>query len=91
MRDHALALACLREELPAAQARSYDDPSAETLARFEGTHVGALEPRALRAALGACVLALMHEGVEAHVTNAGVVAERLADIQVDQAEMPPPD
>jgi hypothetical protein len=91
VRDHTLALACLREELPAAQARSYDDLSAETLARFEGTHVGALEPRALRAALGACVLALMHEGVEAHVPRAGVVAERLADIQVDQAEMPPPD
>ena len=91
VRDHALALACLREGLPAAQARSYDDLSAETLARFEGTHVGALEPRALRAALGACVLALMHEGAEARVPHAGVVAERLADIQVDQAEMPPPD
>jgi hypothetical protein len=91
VRDHALALACLREELPAAQARTYDDLSAETLARFEGTRVGALEPRALRAALGACVLALMHEGVEAHVPRAGVVVERLADIQVDQAEMPPPD
>ena len=45
VRDHALALACLREGSPAAQARSYDDLSAETLARFEGTHVGALGPR----------------------------------------------
>ena len=91
VRDHALALACLREELPAAQARAYDDLTTESLARFEGTHVGAFEARALRAALGASVLALMHEGVEAHVSHAGVVAERLADIQVDQAEMPPPD
>ena len=91
VRDHALALACLPEGLAAAQARSYDDLSAETLARLEGTHVGALEPRALRAALGACVLALMHEGAEARVPEADVVAERLADIQVDQAEMPPPD
>ena len=86
VRDHALSLACLREGLPAAQARGYDDLSAETLARFEGTHVGALEPRALRAALGACVLALMHEGAEARVPHASVVAERLADILVDQTE-----
>ena len=55
------------------------------------THVGAFEARALPAALGACVLALMHEGVEARVPHAGVVAERLADIQFDPAEMPPPD
>jgi predicted nucleotidyltransferase len=91
VRDHALALACLREGLPAAQARGYDDLSAETLARSEGSHVGALEPRLLRAALGACVLALMHEGVEARVPHVAVVAERLVDIQVDRAEMPPPD
>jgi hypothetical protein len=91
VRDHALALACLREGLSPAQARSDDDLSAETLARFEGTHVGALEPRALRAALGACVLALVHEGAKAPIPHAGVVAERLAEIQVDQAEMLPPD
>jgi hypothetical protein len=35
VRDHALSLACLREGRPAAQARGYDDLSAETLARFE--------------------------------------------------------
>lgn len=91
VRDHALALACLREGLAAAQARSYDDLSAETRAGFEGTHVGALEPRALRAALAAAVLALMHEGSEIRVRHAGVVAERLTHIQVDKAEMAPPD
>ena len=53
VRDHALSLACLREGLPAAQARGYDDLSAETLARFQDSHVGALEPGALRAALSA--------------------------------------
>ena len=62
VRDHALALACLREGLPAVQARGYDDLSAETLARFEDTHVGALEPEALRAALAAAVVALLREG-----------------------------
>ena len=91
VRDHALAIACLREGLGAAQARSYDDLSAESLARFDRTHVAVLEPRPLRTALAASVLALMHEGSEIRVRHAGVVAERLTDIQVDKAEMPPPD
>ncbi len=43
-----LSLACLRQGLPAVQARGYDDLSAETLARFEAAHVGAVEPGALR-------------------------------------------
>jgi hypothetical protein len=81
VRDHALSLACLRERLPAGQARSYDDLSAESLARFEGSHVGAVEPGALREALSASVLALMHEGVEARLPHAQVVAERLAELR----------
>ncbi len=92
VRDHALAIACLREgaarragaqPTTTSPRRAWPDSKGPTSARFEA--------RALRAALGACVLVLMHEGVEAHVPHAGVVAERLADIQVDQAEMPPPD
>ena len=79
VRDHALSLACLRHGLPPAQGRRYDDLPAETLARFEGTHVGALEPAVLRAALAASVLALTHEGAEAELPAAGVVAERLAE------------
>lgn len=74
VRDHGLSLACLHHGLPAAQARRYDDLPAETLARFEDTHVGALEATALRAALAASVLALMREGTEAHVPSANVVA-----------------
>jgi hypothetical protein len=81
VRDHALSLACLREGLPAGQARSYDDLSAETLARFEGTQVGALEPGALRAALAASVVALMRVGMEAGLPHAPVVAERLAELR----------
>src|SRR5439155_18607084 len=55
VRDHALSLACLRQGLPAVQARGYDDLSADTLARFEDPHVRALEPGALGAALAASV------------------------------------
>lgn len=79
VRDHALSLACLREGLPAVQARGYDDLSAETLARFEDAQVTALEPGPLRAALAASVIALMREGSEARLPHADVVAQRLAD------------
>jgi hypothetical protein len=80
VRDHALALACLRLGLPAVQARGYDDLPAETLARFDDTHVGTLEPEALRAALAASVLALMQEGAHATLPSAAVVAERLSEL-----------
>jgi hypothetical protein len=81
VRDHALSLACLRQGLPAVQARGYDSLPAETLARFEETHVGAVEPGALRAALAASILALMREGAEAGLLLANVVAERLAELR----------
>ena len=80
VRDRALSLACLRHGLPAVQARGYDDLPAETLARFEHTHVAAVEPEALRAALAASVSALMREGADAGLGAAKVVAERLADV-----------
>ena len=80
VRDHGLSLACLRQGLPAGQARGYDDLPPETLARFEYGHVGAAQPAALRAALGASVLALMREGAEACLPHAKAVAQRLADL-----------
>jgi hypothetical protein len=80
VRDHALSLACLRQGVHAVQARGYDDLSPETLARFEDAHVSALESWALRAALGASVLALMREGAEARLPHADVVAQRLAEL-----------
>src|SRR5437667_10363047 len=43
VRDHALAVACLREGVPAVQARGYDDLSAETLAHCEDTHIAAFD------------------------------------------------
>jgi hypothetical protein len=81
VRDHALSLACLREGQLAVQARGYDDLAAETLARFDGAHVGAAEPGALRKALGASVRTLMHEGAEARVRHAETVAQRLAELR----------
>ena len=81
VRDHALSLACLGQGLPAVQARGYDDLSADTLARFEATHVGAVEPGALRAALAASVLALMAAGAEARLPQADAVAQRLAELR----------
>ena len=81
VRDHALSLACLRQEVPAVQARGYDDLPAETLARFEAAHVGAVEPAALRAALAASVLALMRAGEEARLPHVGTVAQRLAELR----------
>jgi hypothetical protein len=80
VRDHALSLACLREGLPAVQARGYDDLSSETRARFDAAHVGALEPGPLRTALAASVRALMREGAEARLPHADTVAERLAEL-----------
>jgi hypothetical protein len=81
VRDHALSLACLRQGLPAVQARGYDDLPAETLARFADAHVGAVEPGALRAALAASVLELMREGAEARLPHADAVARRLAELR----------
>jgi len=80
VRDHALSLACLREGVPVVEARGYDDLLAETIARFDGTHLGELEPSALRAALAASVVALLREAAEANLPSAAVVAERLAEL-----------
>ena len=80
VRDHALTLACIRQGLPATQARGYDDLSTETLTRLGDAHVSSLEPGALRAALTASLLALMREGAEALVPHANAVVERLAEL-----------
>jgi hypothetical protein len=80
VRDHALGLACLREGVAARQARGYDDLSAKTHERFAETHVGALESGALRTALAAASRALLREGTDADVPQAGVVASRLDEL-----------
>ncbi|HEY7281998.1 MAG TPA: nucleotidyltransferase domain-containing protein [Actinomycetota bacterium] len=80
VRDHGLSLACLRERVPAVQARGYDDLSAGTLARFADARVPSLEPEELRAANAASTRELIREAAEAGVPHAGLVAERLADL-----------
>ena len=80
VRDHALSLACLRQRLPAVQARGYDDLPAETLARFRDAHICTVEPGALRSALAGSVRALMREGAEARLLYAAVIAGRLAEL-----------
>jgi hypothetical protein len=79
VRDHALSLACLRHELPAVQARGYDDLPADVLAGFDAMHVGRLEPDDLHAGLSAALRALLHEGEEANVPGVDAVAQRLGD------------
>ncbi len=81
VRDHAISLACLRQGLPAVQARGYDDLSPDTLGRLDDAHVGAVEPDALRRALAASVLALIDEGAEARLPHADTVGQRLADLR----------
>ena len=80
VRDHALSLACLSRGLPAAQARGYDELLPETLARFDRTHVGSVEPDELRRALALSVLALLNEAGEADLPDVDLVAGRLAEL-----------
>src|SRR5436190_8205830 len=74
-------LTCIQRGLPAVQARGYDQLPPETVARFDRTHIGSVEPDALRRALAASVLALVNEGAEGDLRDAAVVAERLAELQ----------
>jgi hypothetical protein len=74
-RDHALMLACLRNNLPVVQARGYDDLPSEVLAGLTDTHVGSLEVEALRAAFAAAMGALLREAADQ--PEAAQVASRL--------------
>jgi hypothetical protein len=80
VRDHALALACLREGVVPEQARGSDDLSAEALAALADSHVADLTPGSLRTALAASTRALLDGGEAADLPHAAVVAERLAEL-----------
>jgi hypothetical protein len=80
IRDHALSLACVHRELPAVQARGYDDLPADTLAGFAGTHVDSLEPQRLRRALSVAMHLFLHEAKENNVPSVDAVAQRLSEL-----------
>jgi hypothetical protein len=81
VRDHALALACLREGQTPFQARGYDDLSPETLAALEGSRVGSPERAAERTALAASVRALLREASTADLPHAATIADRLSELR----------
>jgi hypothetical protein len=74
-RDHALMLACLRNNLPVVQARGYDDLPSEVLAGLADTRVGSLHVEALRAAFAAAMSALLREAADQ--PQAAGIASRL--------------
>lgn len=80
VRDHALALACLRHGLSPVQARRYDDLPTDTLAALEHARTGTLEPAPLRAALTPGVRALLDEGRRHGLAHAEIVAQRLSEL-----------
>jgi hypothetical protein len=80
VRDHALALACLREGVVAVQARGYDDLSGDTRAGFEDSLIGSLETSALQAALASSVRELQNEARTAGLPHAQLIAGRLAPL-----------
>jgi predicted nucleotidyltransferase len=61
VRDHALAMACLRHNLPAVQGRGVDRLPREVTIRFEGALVRTLEPNDLRRAFAAAIAGLLSE------------------------------
>lgn len=65
LRDHALALACLRLELDGDYGRDFDRLPREILEPVEAALVRTLEPQELRRALGSAVAALLRESGQA--------------------------
>ena len=65
LRDHALALACLRFDQPARYAKGVDDLPSEVSAQFEDSLVRTLTPSELWRALGAAAAQLLRELREA--------------------------
>jgi hypothetical protein len=61
VRDHGLALACLRHGLPAVHGRGMDQLPAEVAAAFEGSLVGRLEAGGMGRAFAAALAGLLRE------------------------------
>ncbi len=82
VRDHVLALACLRHGVPAAQARGIDRLPPEAIAAVSESLVRSLEAAELRRAFAAVIDALIAEIEQA---DAGL-ANRLAGLLRELAE-----
>lgn len=79
VRDQALALACLRRELPAWYGRGFDDLPAEVLGDFAGALARSLERDELLRALGEAVAGLQRES--------GQVTELAAQVEPQLREL----
>ncbi|WP_245589693.1 nucleotidyltransferase domain-containing protein [Amycolatopsis balhimycina] len=80
MREQAFALACLRYELPAVQARGTDDLPAEVTASFSGTLVRSLDSAELHRAFAATAEALLAEAVLADPDLADRIGATLREL-----------
>ena len=84
VRDHALALACLRRGLPTSEGRGFDSLPKEVAAQFEGAIVRRLEPEELLRAFRAVVSGLLEE---IHAADAEL-AEQLRGALMELTELP---
>jgi hypothetical protein len=85
IRDHALALACLRHGLPAAHGRGFDQLPREVIARFEGSLVSKLDNSELMRAFRVAIVGLLAEIQRADAELAGRLQKTLiglSDISV---------
>lgn len=80
VRDHGLSLACLRQGLPAIQARGYDQLPSRTLDRFEQTHISGAERGGLYRALRSSVAALLREAADAQIAFVDTIARNIRDL-----------
>jgi hypothetical protein len=77
VRDHALALACIRHGLPAVHGRGFDQLPREVTAQFEGSLVRKLETAELARAFRVALLGLRAEIQRADAELAGRLQETL--------------
>jgi hypothetical protein len=80
IRDHALALACLRFGQPAVYAKGVDGLPAAVTTPFEGALVRALTPTELRRALEVAATLLLGELLEADAALAGRLENPLHEL-----------
>ena len=86
IRDHALALACIRHGLPAVHGRGIDRLPPEVSAQFEGSLVRHLEGPELSRAFQAATQGLLAEIRSADADLAGRLHDALTRLSEPQVE-----